>query len=191
MTLPVSLPYGIRDIKLTPYTDAGATALENYSIDLPYAQTLKFVETEDFQELRGDDKVVTTHGGGPQGTWELGSGGISLEAVAAISGATLQTTGVTPNRVRTLRKSDTAVRPWFRVEGQSISDSGGDLHVVLYRCRMTGTLDGELTDATFYVTSCNGAFLGSNVPGEEGRLWDFIQNESVTPIVDPGSGTSI
>lgn len=188
MTLPVSLPYGIRDIKITPYVDASATDLENFSIDLPYGQTMKFTETEEFQELRGDDTVVTTHGMGPTGTWELGAGGISLEAVAAMTGAQITTSGVSPNISRTLSKSTDDIRPWFRVEGQAISDSGGDFHVVLHRCRMTDTLDGELTDGTFYITSCSGVFLGSVVPGEEGRLWDFIQNETQTPISD-GSGS--
>ena len=55
MPLPTPLPYGIRDIKVTPYTDAAATTLAATSIDLPNARTLSFSETEEFTELRGDD----------------------------------------------------------------------------------------------------------------------------------------
>lgn len=181
MTLPTSLPYGIRDIRLTPYTDAGATTLGS-GVDLPYAQTMKFSEAETFDTLRGDDSTVTVRGQGPTGTWELGSGGISLAAVAVMTGATLTTTGTTPNRIQKLAKNISNVRPWFKAEGQSISDSGGDLHAVLYRCRMTDTLDGELTDSTFFITSAKGQFLGSNLVASLGALYDFVQNETAVAI---------
>lgn len=180
--MPVSIPYGIRDIKLTPYTDQAATTLAADSVDLPYAQTMKFSETEDYDTLRGDDTVVTEHGQGPTGTWELGSGGISLEAVAVLTGATLTTSGTAPARTKTLTKNTSQSRPWFKAEGQSISDSGGDMHTVLDRCRMTDSLDGEFTDATFYITSAKGTFLGSNVEDSDGDLWTYVQNETVTPI---------
>ena len=39
MPLPTALPYGIRDIKIAPYTDAAATTLAATSIDLPNART--------------------------------------------------------------------------------------------------------------------------------------------------------
>ena len=42
-----SLPYGLRDIKLTPYTDAAGTILASVSIDLPIARTLGFTDTEE------------------------------------------------------------------------------------------------------------------------------------------------
>lgn len=179
--LPVALPYGIQDISLTPYTDAGATALGT-PVDLPYAQTMKFSEAETFDTLRGDGKTVTVRGQGATGTWELGAGGISLAAVAVLTGAILTTSGTTPNRKMTLQKSTTNVRPWFKAEGQSISDSGGDFHAVLYRCRLTDTLDGELTDATFYITSATGTMLGSNEAGSLDALYDFVQNETAVDI---------
>lgn len=180
--LPTSLPFGIRDIKLTGYTDAAATTLAGSSVDLPNAQTMKFSEAEDFETLRGDDQTVTMRGKGPTGTWELGSGGISLAAVAIMSGAVLTTTGTTPARVNSLKKNVSNVRPWFQAEGQSISDSGGDFHAKLYRCRMTDTLDGELTDGTFFITSVKGIMLGSNVSASLGALYDFIQNETAVAI---------
>lgn len=185
MTLPISIPYGIRDIKITPYTDAAAETLGTTVVDLPYGQTMKFSEAEDFDTLRGDDKVVTTHGQGPTGTWELGAGGISLEAVAAMTGATVTSDGTTPALTKSITKKTTDIRPWFKIEGQSISDSGGDFHVVLYRCRMTDTLDGELTDATFYITSAKGVFLGSNVDDDKDKLWNFVQNETAVAIGEP------
>ena len=60
----IPLPFGLRDIKVTPYTDATATALGS-SVDFPNARTLNFTETEEFEELRGDDRLVASHGAGP------------------------------------------------------------------------------------------------------------------------------
>jgi hypothetical protein len=180
---PVSIPYGIRKIQLTPYTDATATVLGTPSVNLPYGQTCKFSETEDFDTLRGDDQTVTEHGQGPTGTWELGSGGLSHEAVAILTGATITTTGTTPAIVKSLTKNTSQVRPWFQIEGQAISDTGGDEHIVMYLCKMTDTLDGEFSDGNFFITSCKGIFLGSKVTATVGQLWSLIQNQTaIAPV---------
>ena len=132
------LPYGLRDIKITKYTDAAGTTLDTTPIDFPNARTLSFSEAEDFEELRGDDKVITTRGQGASVEWELEGGGLPLEAIVAMYGGTIAESGVTPNTVKTMTKKVTDARPFFQVEGQSISDSGGDVHCVLRRCRATG-----------------------------------------------------
>ena len=191
MTAPMqtALPYGIRDVKITPYTDALGTILGGTSVDLPYAQTLSFSETEEFEELRGDDKLVTTHGQGAQVDLSLESGGISLAAWAVLSGGSLVEEGVAPNRRVRLRKRSSDVRPYWKAEGQSISDSGGDLHVVIYRCRINGDLSGDFADGQFFVTNASGLGLPL-VDDTNDLLYDFIQNEqraaiSLTPEANP------
>lgn len=177
------LPYGLRDIKVTGYTDDTGTALEASSVDLPNARTLSFSETEEFTELRGDDRVVTTRGKGAQVEWELESGGLPLEAVVVMFGGTISSSGTTPNEVKTFRKTAVQSRPFFKLEGQAISDSGGDVHVVLYRCRATGNFEGELADGEFWLTSGSGVALPNLVTGDElDVLYDFIQNETAAAI---------
>ena len=179
--LATSLPYGIRDCKLTPYNDVGGTVLGATSVDLPYMQTFSFSETEEFTELRGDDKIITTRGQGAQVEWELESGGISLKAWAIFSGGSVIETGTTPNRKVTMRKMASANRPFFRVQGQAISDSGGDLHTIVYRCRCNDTIEGEFADGEFFATSVSG--LGLPLLNEDfDLLYDFIQNETQTAI---------
>lgn len=178
----IPLPFGIRDIKITPYTDLTATVLAGASIDLPNGRTLSFAEAEDFEELRGDDRLVASHGSGPQVEWELESGGVSFEAVRAMYGGTITETGVTPNQVKTLRKLVTDQRPYFRVEGQAISDSGGDLHCVIYRCKATDNLSGEFTDGAFFLTGASGVGMANLVSGQTDRVWDWVQNETITAI---------
>lgn len=175
------LPYGLRDVKITPYTDAAATTLGT-AIDLPVSRTLSFSEAEEFTELRGDDKVVTTRGQGAQVDWELEAGGISLEAWKAMGGGLVATSGVTPAQQKKLTKKVTDARPFFKVEGQVISDSGGDVHAVLPKCRATGNLEGEFSDGEFFLTSGSGVAIGSTLTGAEDVLYELIQNETALPI---------
>lgn len=183
MTLStIPLPYGLRDVKITPYTDAAATTLAGASIDFPNGRTLSFSEAEDFEELRGDDAVVTTRGKGAQVSWDLEGGGLSLEAVAAMYGGTITSSGVTPNQKKTYTKAKDDSRPFFRVEGQAISDTGGDVHAVIYRCRATGDLSGEMADGAFWLTGASGVGLPSLVSGDDDAIYDLVQNETATAI---------
>lgn len=184
MTMPISLPFGLRDVKITPYTDGSATVLAGSRIDLPNSQTFSFAETEAFEELRGDDSLVSTHGNGPIVNWSLEGGGISLEAVQAMYGGTILTTGTTPNQVKRLRKLKTDQRPYFKVEGQMISDAGGDLHAVVWRCKATDDLSGEFADGKFFLTGAAGQGLGCLIVGADlNVVWDLVQNETAIAIV--------
>ena len=177
----IPLPFGLRDVKLTPYTTAAATTLGT-AVDLPYGRTLSFAEAEEFEELRGDDKLVATHGAGPNVEWELEGGGVALEAVAVMYGGTVSTTGSTPNQIKKLRKKVTDVRPYFKIEGQMISDSGGDVHVIIYRAKATGNLSGEFADGAFFLTGASGVGLPSLVVADLDYVWDLVQNETATAI---------
>src|SRR5213596_1251302 len=100
MTAPVTdgLPYGVRDLKLTGYTDALGMVLGPASVDLPYIQTLNFTEAEEFAELRGDDKLITTRGRGSMVNWDLESGGLPIAAWAVFTGGSVIERGLAPNR---------------------------------------------------------------------------------------------
>lgn len=188
MTMPTALPFGIRDIKLIPYTNFAATTLEDTMVDLPFARTLSFTEAEDFEDLRGDDQLITSHGSGAWVEWEIESGGIPLEAYAVMNGGTVTTEGVSPNQIKTYRKRVTDQKPWFCMIGQSISDSGGDVHCIIYRAKITDNLEGEFTDQEFFLTAGSGKGFGSwriNPGGEYGTLYDFVHHETITAIVAP------
>lgn len=175
-----ALPYGLRDVKLTAYTNA--TTLAASSVDLPNARTFSFEEAEEFNELRGDDKIVATVGQGPSVDWELESGGISLQAYQVMNGGVLTTSGVAPNTVTKYTKKTTDARPEFKVEGQAISESGGDFHCVLYRCKASEGLSGTMGDGEFLLTSASGKALGSRVSTNADVLYEFFENETVTAI---------
>lgn len=179
--LGTALPYGIRDCKLTPYEDEGGTVLGDVSHDLPNMQTFSFSETEEFQELRGDDRTVTTRGRGSQVEWSLEAGGYNIMIWSIITGGQIIEEGLTPNRRVIMRKFSTSSRKYFRMEGQAISDSGGDVHSIVYRCRSNDAVEGTFSDGEFFITSASG--LGLPLLDENfDLLYDHIQNETATAI---------
>ena len=158
MTAPVAdaLPYGMRDIKLTSYTDAIGSVLSSTSVDLPYIQTLNFTEAEEYSELRGDDKLITTRGRGSNVNWDLEAGGLSITAWAVFTGGSVIERGLTPNRTIELQKKATTARPWFRIDGKIISDSGGDVLVRIYRCRANGDITANFANGEFQTSQVTG-----------------------------------
>lgn len=181
-----AIPFGLRDIKLIPYTDLTAVTLDTDLVDLPVARTLSFTEAEDFEDLRGDDELITSHGSGASVEWELEAGGISLEALVVMNGGTLTESGTTPNIKKVYRKKTGDQKPFFAIVGQSISDSGGDLHCIIYRAKVTDNVEGEFGDQEFFLTKCSGKGFGSRrtAPADElGTVYDFVHNETIAAIV--------
>lgn len=182
MALDTALPYGLRDVKLTAYTDVNGSILDTTSVDLPVARTFSFSDSEDFEELRGDDKLVASHGTGAAVEWELESGGLPFDAFKVMAGGTIVVTGTGTTEKKVYSKKVTDQRPYFKVEGQSISDSGGDLHIVIYRAKATGELSGEFSDGSFFLTSASGVAIAPLTGANADKLYDFVQNAAVTAI---------
>lgn len=187
MTLGQTLPFGLRDLNLTPLGADGKTV--GTATDLPVARTLSFSETEDFTELDGDDSRQGEHGAGPTVEFSLEAGGISLEAYAVLAGGIVTLTGVSPNQKKLYRKMATDARPYFKVEGQAISDSGGDFHGVIYCAKIDGSLEGSMEYGAFWMTSGSGKGFASKETIGAGRLYDYVQNE--TSVAITGGATSV
>lgn len=177
--VPTALPFGMRDCKIFPYTDAQGTTLALTGYDLPNSQTFSFTDTEEFTDLRGDDDLVATHGNGSQVNWSLEAGGIDLNIWSTFTGGEIIEAGTTPNRTITLRVCSDDARPYFFIMGKIMSDSGGDIHAKVYRCKCNGDISGQFADGQFFVTSIDG--VGLPVPGTK-LLYDIIQNESAVDI---------
>lgn len=179
MPLGTSLPFGLRDVKVAPIDPADGTI--GTMVDLPNSQTLSFTENEEFKELRGDDKVVAKRGNGPLVDWELDSGGISFEAAAIMNGGTVTTSGISPAQKKTYAKKGTDSKPDFWAEGQAMSESGGDFHMTLHRCKADGGFEGELADGEFWVSQASGTGF-ANLTDD---LYTMDQNETAADIVQP------
>jgi hypothetical protein len=102
-----------------------------------------------------------------------------------MAGGTIVESGSDNTAKKVYSKKSTDARPYFRVEGQAISDSGGDVHVILYKCKCTGDLSGEFSDGNFHLTSASGVGIGD----ANDNLYDFVQNATATPFEEPNPST--
>lgn len=169
-----ALPFGLRQVLLTPIANDGTLVTAN-AVLLPAARTFSFSETEDFEELTGNDTTVASHGAGAVVEWDLEGGGISLEVWKILAGGTVTISGTTPATKKVYSKLTTDARPYFQVEGRSISDSGGDVHGLVYRCKADGDLEAEFSGGSFTLTSASGKGYGRLT---DDKLYDFIHNET-------------
>lgn len=163
-------PFGLRDIKITPISGGS-------QVDLPAAMTLSFKEVTTSGEMRGDDATVALVAFADRVEWELEAGGISLEAYAIMTGRTIVTSGTTPAQKNTLTAVAGEDYPYFKLYGQSIGDEGGDIHVLLPKCKIMEGIEGEFTDAEFYVTTCTGIAISDGT-----KLYEIVQNETQTAV---------
>lgn len=179
MPLGSSLPFGLRDVKVFNLDALGVR--DGPGVDLPASRTFTFKEVAESEQLDGDDVVQAAHDYNPMVEWELEAGGVSFEAYAVIAGGTVTSTGTTPAQIKTYSKAKNQNRPYFEVEGQAISDSGGDMHCVVYRCKADGDLEGGMENGSFWLTKASGKGYGQLA--EDGLLYDWIQNETAVGIV--------
>lgn len=176
-----ALPFGLRQLKLTPLDAAGAPVTASAKL-LPASRTFSFKEVEDFTDLTGDDRTIASHGSGPHTEWSLEGGGISAEIWAILSGATIVSSGTTPAAIKTTGKLVSQARPYFQVEGRALNDNGGDFHMVVYRCKADGDLSAEFNGGDFTLTAADGKGYGNLT---DDKLYDFVHNETAVPITAP------
>lgn len=181
MTQPIPLPFGLREIDVTPFTTSAATAYGT-RVKLPYARQLQFAEAVESTSLRGDDEEIASRETAPAVEWSIESGGLPFEAMAVMYGGTVTETGVTPNRVKKWRKHKNDGRPYFRIRGRAISDSGGDVWGIIYKAKATDNMEGTFGDGEFFLSSGGGRGIASTVPADLGYVWDFVQNETPTAL---------
>lgn len=173
------IPYGMRDIKVATLDAAG---VKGSLVDLPAAQTLEFTEETSSQVLRGDDAVIAQRVTIDNVSWTMDSGGISFEAYTVIAGGVVSSTGVTPNVVKQWRRMGTDAYPDFYAEGQSMSESGGDHHIVFHRSKAT-QISGTMQDQEFWVSHAEGNAIATLTAANVGAVWDMVANETATAIV--------
>lgn len=161
-------PYGLRDLKVTNI--GGST-----QVDLPNSLTLTFKERLNQGELRGDDALAAVVAITDAVEWSIEAGGISLEALAIMTGRTNTASGTTPNRTLTMAANAGDNMPYFKIYGKSVGDvSTDDIHVKLNKCKLTAGLEGEFKDGGFFMTKCSGIAID---PGA-GSIYDIVQNET-------------
>jgi hypothetical protein len=173
------LPYGLRDVKVATLDSAG---VKGSLVDLPAAQSLEFQESTASQTLRGDDDNIAQRVTIDSVKWTLESGGISFEAYTVMAGGAITSTGTTPNIKKSWTRMGTDAYPDFFLEGQAMSESGGDHHIVFYRAKAT-QISGTLKDQDFWVSHAEGNAISTLTVADVGKVWAMVANETAAVIV--------
>lgn len=140
--------FGLRQLKITSQT-GDVTAY------LPAAQTLTVspkVQTEEFYSegvLIASAAIVTSV------DWDLAHGGLSLAALAILTGVATVAAGTTPNQTLRLSLFNGAAFPYVVIYGRTTGDAGGDVVVRLARAKLQ-SLSGRFANGQFLITSCSG-----------------------------------
>jgi len=173
-----AIPFGLRQVKLVPL-DAAGEEVDAEAVFLPASRTFSFAEAEEFETLEGDDRTIASHGAGPTVEWDLEGGGISLAAWKVLAGGAVATSGVTPATVNTYTKLTTDARPYFNAYGRAISDNGGDFETVVYRCKADSSLEGNMENGSFLLTTASGKGYGNE---SDAKLYEFKHRETAVPL---------
>jgi len=120
---------GLRDIKVT---NIGGTVQE----DLDAAQEMSFTPEYTTAQLRGDDVIKASLTNLSGGSASLTAGGYSSAAIGIMLGKTVTIAGSSPSETSTLQLNQGDSLPYFKVYALARDDQGGDLHLLMAKCKV-------------------------------------------------------
>jgi hypothetical protein len=129
-------------------------------------------------ELKGGDKIVAVASSPEALEWSLENGGLQLDALALMTGWTATASGTTPNGVNTLKAHAGTAFPYFTIYGKVLSSNNDDLHVKIWKAKITGNIEGQFQGGAFHVDKISGIAVEDSVNG----LFDLVQNETATAL---------
>lgn len=165
------IPFGLRDVKLTPLPSGTAA-------DLPRVRSVEVSLTSDSLELTGDDTTVAVRSFNLRVEGSIEAGGVNPAAIAILVGGTVATTGSTPNEKQTIAIGASTSAGYFTLEGQVIADDGGDFQMLVYKAKVTTGPSWTFTGGEYALTTCD--FTG--VTDDSDKIIDLIWNETAVAL---------
>lgn len=164
-------PFGLKEIKLVNFAD-------NVAISLPAALELEFEETVVSGEFFGNDELqgLATQPLGVKGKFK--QGGIPLDAYSLMTGHAYAVEGDSPNQVATLQ-GDSPKFPYFKIYGKSLGDEDDDVHVKIFKAKLTSSPKGSFKRGEFFMLEAE--FQGVKV---DGKAFDIVANQTADDLPD-------
>jgi hypothetical protein len=162
-------PFGLRQIAL--YSSDGTG-----KVLLPTALMLHVTPLLETARFEADGHLVGAASFVAGAEWELEAGGISLEALAKLTGGNAVSVGSTPNRTLTLSEDAGLHMPYVRIAGRAVAADGGDIIARLYRCKLEA-LEGTFRDGEFWVSYAKGVAVTNG-----SVVYEFVQQETVAAL---------
>ena len=163
-------PFGLNQVKLVK----GVTVAT-----LDAARVLKFSPRMLSGELKGNDKIVSVASMAEALEWSLEEGGIPLDALALMTGWTATLSGTTPTQVNTMKMVTSTAFPYFKIYGKSLGENLDDVHVKIWKAKITGNIEGSFQYGEFYVTSISGIAV---YDATNTAVADVVQNETAAAL---------
>lgn len=167
-------PFGIDNIMIYPLS---ASDVAGTGVPLPASRVLEFTPNEDEVTLSGGGGVVARQTTNVGGDVSLEHGGISLPALAALTGGTVVQTGSTPNITWTLDMGSASVsRPYVMIVGRALEGTG-DWWMRIWKVNFNLPA-GAFNDGEFTISSLEGGAIRNLA----GKLYSYIAHETATAI---------
>jgi hypothetical protein len=148
-------------------------------VNLRAAQTLTFTPRLIGGELKGNDQIVSVGSAIEAIEWSFEEGGISLDALALMTGFTATTSGSTPNQVNTLKMLTATAFPYFKIYGKILGEGSDDVHVKIHRAKITGNIEGQFQYGEFYVAKLSGIAVYDSTATS---VVDIVMNETAASL---------
>ena len=139
--------YDVHDFKVYSLTDdTGASPTYGAAVDVPGIAEVSFEPNMVTAELKGDARVIAKKGRTDRFNVKATYGKLSIDVLDIILGGTVADPSSDEATWDLAGDNDL---PYFKVEFkvEDLSENLGDLHVVMYKCQLTGgTLLDQKTD---------------------------------------------
>jgi hypothetical protein len=162
-------PFGLRQVKIK----SGSTL-----VTLQAAQTMNFTPRLIGGELKGNDSIIAVGSAAEALEWSLENGGIQLDALALMTGWTAVASGSTPNQTNTLTAHAGTAFPYFTIYGKVLGSGLDDLHVKIFKAKITGNIEGQFQGGSFHIDKMSGIAVEDSVLG----LFELVQNETAATL---------
>lgn len=166
-------PFGLNQITIIPAGGGSAVALEA-------AQEMQCEEETQTAQLEGNDTVIAAKSTVRQVKWSLKGGGISAEALAALTGRSVTVTGSGSTEKTKVSTVGGVGYGYCKVQGKSLGDSGSDIHVILYKCQVTKVTPIAMKYGEYQTFACEGVAIADT--GQSNLIMDVIQNKTAAAL---------
>lgn len=181
---PTTKIYAVEDAKIAELTadPDGGSATYGSIIDIPGIKSVGLDFDITNVSLRGDNRELDSDSTLVAVNISFEHAKLNLDALALMIGGTVTDAGVTPNQTATYSRVGTDSFSYFKFEAKTptngVDQSGGDLHLVIYKCKVTDySLGMAEEDYQTFSGTARGVFRASDE-----ALWDLVVNETSAAI---------
>jgi hypothetical protein len=162
---------------------AGAPTTYGSKFDVPGIKSIAITKTYEGKELRGDNQLMDTESILKSITIKIAYAKLAFDIENILGGHAVTDSGTTPNQKVAMKVLPTDTINFWKLEAQCVSaDSvGGDVHLIAYKCKITGNLDMGMAEEDFQLFG----FEASCAPtiGTPLSWIDEVANETQVAIV--------